>query len=162
MRLRPLRAADRGPLTALLAATDAFRPDELEVAAELIDAGLRPGGDGYRFLVAEDEDEDGAVLGYACWGATPLAEDVHDLYWIAVDPRRQNRGVGRALLRAVEEAVRAARGRMLLIETGGKPTYAPQRAFYRSCGYDEVARVPDFYRAGDDKVVFCRRFDPEG
>ena len=101
------------------------------------------------------------MLGYACWGATPLAEGVHDLYWIAVDPRRQNTGVGRALLRAVEDAVRAERGRMLLIETGGKASYAPQRAFYRSCGYAEVARVPDFYRAGDDKVVFCRRFDPE-
>ena len=159
--LRPLRRADREPLRELLQATGAFHEEELAVALELIDLGLQPGGGGYRFLVAEEQaaDQAGAVLGYACWGETPMARGVFDLYWIAVDPRSQQHGVGRRLLAAAEADVRASGGRMLLIETGGKPSYAPQRAFYLACGYTEIARVPDFYRPGDDKLIYCRRFE---
>jgi ribosomal protein S18 acetylase RimI-like enzyme len=110
--------------------------------------------EGYRFVVAE---EAGEVAGYACFGAAPMTKGTFDLYWIAVDPARQGRGIGRALLRASEEAVRAEGGRMLLVETAGKAAYAATRAVYAACGYREVARVPDFYEDGDDKIVYARR-----
>ena len=86
-----------------------------------------------------------------------MTKGTFDLYWIAVDPAHQGRGVGRALLSASEDAIRGAGGRMLLVETAGKPAYAATRAVYAACGYREVARVPDFYEDGDDKVVFARR-----
>jgi len=131
-----------------------FREDEIAVALELVDADA---SQGYRFVVAEVEGE---VAGYACFGATPMTKGTFDLYWIAVDPSLQGRGIGRALLRAAEDAVRAEGGRMLLIETAGKPAYDATRAVYGACGYREVARVPDFYEDGDDKVVYARRLDP--
>lgn len=86
-----------------------------------------------------------------------MTRGTFDLYWIAVDPAHQGRGLGRSLLAAAEDAVRAAGGRMLLVETAGKAAYAATRAVYDACGYREVARVPDFYEDGDDKVVFARR-----
>jgi ribosomal protein S18 acetylase RimI-like enzyme len=150
-RLRPLAPADRAPIERLLRATGAFREDEIAVALELVDADA---SEGYRFVVAEVE---GAVAGYACFGETPMTRGTFDLYWIAVDPAHQGRGVGRALLSAAEDAVRAAGGRMLLVETAGKPAYAATRAIYAACGYREVARVPDYYEDGDDKIVFARR-----
>jgi ribosomal protein S18 acetylase RimI-like enzyme len=159
--LRELRAADRAPLAALLRATDAFTEEEVGVALELIDAGLAgtpPRPDDYRFFVAElDAGSSPAVAGYVCYGLAPLSDGVYDLYWIAVDPQRQGRGVGRALLAAVEDDVRRRRGRTILIETGGKASYAPTRAFYEAAGYAELARIPDFFRAGDDKVTYARR-----
>lgn len=88
-----------------------------------------------------------------------MTEGTFDLYWIAVDPARQGTGIGRALLAAVEELVRAEGGRMMLVETAGKPAYAATRAVYAACGYREVARVPDFYEDGDDKIVYARRLD---
>jgi ribosomal protein S18 acetylase RimI-like enzyme len=150
-RLRPLVRADRAPIESLLRATGAFREDEIAVALELVDADE---GEGYRFVVAE---VDASVAGYACFGATPMTKGTFDLYWIAVDPAHQGRGLGRALLRAAEDAVRAKGGRLLLVETAGKPGYASTRAIYEACGYVEVARVPDFYEVGDDKVVYARR-----
>jgi ribosomal protein S18 acetylase RimI-like enzyme len=120
------------------------------VALELVDA---PAEAGYRFVVAEAAGE---VAGYACFGATPLTKGTWDLYWIAVDPARQGEGVGRALLVAAEDAIRAEDGRMLLIETAGKASYEKTRAMYLACGYREIARVPDFYDVGDDKVVYGR------
>ena len=104
------------------------------------------------------EDELG-VAGYACFGATPMTERTFDLYWIAVHPRAQGTGVGRALLAGVEETLRAEHGRLLLIETASKASYARQRSFYAGAGYAEVARVADFYRDGDDRVIFAKRLD---
>jgi ribosomal protein S18 acetylase RimI-like enzyme len=57
-------------------------------------------------------------------------------------------------MRAAEAAVQAAGGRQVLVETASKPSYAATRAFYERIGYREVARVPDFYAVGDDKVVY--------
>ena len=153
--LRGLREADRPALAALLRATEAFTDDEVAVALELIDEGETAAADSYRFVVACDEG--GAVLGYACYGLAPMTDGVYDLYWIAVDPRVQRGGVGRALLGAAEQRVRELGGRLILIETGGKPSYAATRAFYERAGYVEEARVRDYYRAGDDKIVYARR-----
>lgn len=154
--LRELRAADRAPLERILTATAAFSLEELEVALELIDHGLSADPQGYCFAIAERAGE---VAGYACWGQTPLTDGVFDLYWIAVDPALQGGGVGRALLQAAEAAVTKSGGRMLLIETASKPSYDATRTFYLRTGYTELARVPDFYKLGDDKVIYGKRFD---
>jgi ribosomal protein S18 acetylase RimI-like enzyme len=45
----------------------------------------------------------------------------------------------------------------MVIETSSQPSYHPTRAFYRRRGYDEVARVKDFYSDGDDRVIFAKR-----
>jgi D-alanine-D-alanine ligase len=154
VRLRDLdQCADRAAIERLLVATQAFADHEIAVALELVD---EPRETGYRFVVAEVA---GAVAGYACFGETPCTIGTYDLYWIAVDPASQGSGVGRALLDAVETAVRGAGGRLLVIETASKPEYAATRAFYERCGLDLVARIPDFYARGDDKLVYCRRYD---
>jgi ribosomal protein S18 acetylase RimI-like enzyme len=151
-RLRPLRASDRAPLERLIRGTGAFLEDEVGIALELIDLGLDAGKDhGYRFLVAE---MDGDVVGYCCWGRTPCTQGTYDLYWVAVDARRQGHGVGRDLMRAAEAAAAAEGGRQMLVETASKPSYAATRAFYERIGYAVVARVPDFYAPSDDKLIY--------
>ena len=157
--LRELRAADRAPLAALLRATVAFTDEEVGVALERIDAGLAgapPRPDDPRFFVAES---DGRIAGYVCYGRVPLSDGVYGVSWIAVDPGQKRRGTGRALLAAVESEVARLGGRTILIETGGKPSYGPTRAFYEASGYAEIARLPDFFRVGDDKVFYARPID---
>ena len=73
---------------------------------------------------------------------------------IAVAPERQGQGRGTALLRRVEHELRGTGQRLLLVETSGLPAYARTRAFYLGCGYEQEARVRDFYAPGDDMVVF--------
>jgi len=153
VRLRDLTSTDRSPIERILRATAAFTDAEVLVALELVDE--RPEV-GYRFVVA---DVEGTVVGYACFGETPCTVGTYDLFWIAVDPARQNLGLGRKLLDAVEHAVRAENGRLLVIETASKPEYAATRAFYERCGLELTARIPDFYARGDDKLVYCRRYD---
>jgi len=152
--LRPLQTEDGAPLRALLATTEAFTPEELEAASELIDLGQDVGTpSGYRFAVAED---DGAVVGYTCYGRAWFSDATWDLYWIAVAPGSQRRGVGSVLLAAAEAAAAAEQGRLMLAETASKPSYEPARRFYERNGYAEIARIPGFYAAGDDKVLYAK------
>jgi ribosomal protein S18 acetylase RimI-like enzyme len=100
------------------------------------------------------------VQGYVCYGPTPHTDGVFDLYWIAVDPKQQGQGIGQLLLRFVENEVRRQRGRMLLIETSSKESYAPTIRFYERSGYEEISRIKDFYRLANDKVVYCKKLTP--
>lgn len=152
MAIRRVEPADRAPIRAIVAATGVFTDEEVHVADELVaDAIARPDESGYHALVLAEGSE---VRGYACFGPVPLTEGTFDLYWIAVDPRAHARGHGRALLTAVEDTLRARGARLLLIEAAGRADNEPTLAFYRRCAYAELARIRDFYRPGDDKVVF--------
>ena len=77
-----------------------------------------------------------------------------NLYLIAVHPEHQGRGVGAALVRHIEHALAERGERVLLVETSGLPEFERTRAFYLANGYDEEARIREFYAAGEDKVVF--------
>jgi ribosomal protein S18 acetylase RimI-like enzyme len=134
----------------------AFNDVEVATALEILEAGLT--SHDYGFIVAEDAQ---GLLGYAAYAPAPLTHGTFDLYWIAVDPRRHGKGVGRKLLRAVEQDVQARAGRLLLIETSGRADYSRTRQFYESAGYARAATIPDFYKAGDDKVIYARRLDPK-
>ena len=153
-----LRRQDRAPLEAMLHATGFFNPQEIEVAMELVDDRLAHGEKShYRFLVLE---EGGAVLGYACWGPIPGTLASADLYWIAVDPSKQGRGLGRSLLEA-SEAGMCHEGRLrVYLETSTRPQYQPTRAFYLRCGYHIAAELPDFYAPGDGKAIFLKVLPP--
>ncbi len=160
MKIRPAERKDRDRIHEILVATCRFTADEVRCAMDLVDQGLdHPERGEYLIHVLEDPDSGPKkmVQGYVCFGATPLADGVFDLYWIAVDPRQQGQGFGQLLLRFVENEVRRQRGRMLLIETSSKETYAPTIRFYQRSGYDEISRIKDFYRIEDDKVVFCKK-----
>ena len=110
--------------------------------------------DGYKFIVYRNEDK---VLGYACYGIRDLADGVYDLFFIAVDPEARQRGIGRALITAAEDAVRAMRGRILIAETSGTAEYESTRKFYVSMGYVNEASIKDFYKPGDDLKIFTKK-----
>lgn len=151
---RGLGSQDRGPIAALLAATEYFNREEIAVALELVDDRLRFGEEShYRFLVAEGAGE---IAGYACWGPIPGSSTAADLYWIAVAPDRQGRGVGRGLLAAAEAWIRSTGRQRVYIETATRAQYAPTRAFYLGCGYELVAELPGYYAPDDGKAIFVR------
>ena len=160
MKIRPAERKDRDRIHEVLIATGRFNADEVRCAIDLVDqAFAHPERDEYVVHVLEDPDNGArrTIQGYVCFEPTPLADGVFDLYWIAVDPKQQGLGYGQMLLRFVENEVRRNRGRMLLIETSSKESYAPTIRFYQRSGYDEISRIKDFYRIEDDKVVFCKK-----
>jgi ribosomal protein S18 acetylase RimI-like enzyme len=154
VNVRALRLDDRPAVAEALVACRAFTEDEVRVALEVLDAGVEGGLDGdYPMFTAE---VDGRFAGYVCVGRTPLTDSTWHLYWICVHPRVQHHGVGRALQAHAEAFVRSRGGERIVLETSATTAYARARAFYAAAGYAVVGRIPDFYRPGDDCLVYCR------
>jgi ribosomal protein S18 acetylase RimI-like enzyme len=144
----------RAKLASLLAHTPEFTRAEVDVALELVDCALAdPLADDYRFIVAEEGDD---VMGYACFGATPMTEGCYDLYWLVVSPTARRSGVGRELMDAVEELLRGLGARLVRVETAGLDSYAAARAFYQKVGYETAARIRDFYWPGNDLFIYTK------
>lgn len=142
-------------VSAIVEATGFFTTEEVAIARELVEERLAKGAaSGYEFYFAEGG---GALHGYACYGRTPGTDHSWDLYWIVVDPGSQGEGLGREILARIEPKIHAARGRLLWADTSSTERYAPTRAFYLRAGFHEAARLANFYRPGDDKVIYEKR-----
>ena len=135
---------------------DIFTQQEVDSVDEAWGEYLQYGSvpDGYHFLVYREGEK---VFGFTCYGIRYLAEGVYDLLWIAVDPDARRKGVGRDLITASEEAVRAMGGRILIAETSGTAEYASTREFYIRMGYVNEASIKDFYKQGDDLKIYTKR-----
>jgi ribosomal protein S18 acetylase RimI-like enzyme len=150
-----MTARDKREVMEILRGTPEFKPVEVQIAEELIDAYLDQGlNSGYFILVSTI---DSRVAGYVCYGPTPLTVGTWDVYWMAVSREFQRHGVGRALLVAAEDNIRNTNGRLILIETSSKPDYIKAQNFYAGRGYDMISRIADFYELGDDKLTYLKR-----
>ena len=150
-----MSTGDKTALMRILKNTPEFKSFEVVVAEELIDSYLSdPEKPEYNILIAEDDVE---LAGYICYGETPCTVGTWDIYWVAVAREKRNRGIGKALSEAAETAVKKARGRMIFIETSSTPLYENTRSFYLGRGYELIARIPDFYMPGDDKLIMRKK-----
>jgi ribosomal protein S18 acetylase RimI-like enzyme len=156
MKIRLLARKDKAGLLSLLIRTKAFTSREIDVAMELIDIVLKDKRQKDYTVHCAVNDQD-KLLGYVCYGPSPMTEGTFDLYWIAVDPEVQGQGVGSFLIRFLEEKVGEMKGRMILAETSSISEYEKTLRFYVHRGFKEVARVPDYYYTGNDRITFCKR-----
>ncbi|OLT10206.1 hypothetical protein BJF77_00260 [Kocuria sp. CNJ-770] len=93
----------------------------------------------HRFLVA---DLDGAPAGYAAWAVHPgPAGPQGEITLLAVDPRHQRSGLGRALIEAACAAMRAAGCVVAWASTGGDDAHASARAAYAAGGFTPLPTV---------------------
>jgi ribosomal protein S18 acetylase RimI-like enzyme len=146
---------DKRALLQILKNTPEFKPIEVSVAQEVINSYLTHGtGSGYNIQVAESNGE---VVGYICYGRTPCTVGTWDIYWIAVDHTKRGRSIGKTLLDLAEKEIKQAGGRLIIIETSSTPLYENTMKFYLKRSYEVVARIPDFYTPGDDKLILRKK-----
>jgi ribosomal protein S18 acetylase RimI-like enzyme len=147
-------AEDEARIRALVERTGFFSVEEVEIAAELVRETVARGeAAGYHFVLAEQA---GQLLGYCCFGPIPCTRHSFDLYWIAVQPDGQGRGLGRLLTHEAERRIAGLGGQRVYVDTSGRTQYAPTRAFYERLGYEQASVLEDFYAPGDPKVVYCK------
>ncbi|MEM2936551.1 MAG: GNAT family N-acetyltransferase [Candidatus Bathyarchaeia archaeon] len=151
--IRPLIPGDRPVIERILRQVKVFTEEEVDTALQIVDLCLQS-REQHDYTINVAVDEEGSPLGYICYGKTPLTDGVYHLYWIAVDPSHQARGIGGALLEFMEEKVRDLGGRMILVETSSSPKYQKARDFYFKHGYREVARIEDFYRVNEGLIIY--------
>jgi GNAT superfamily N-acetyltransferase len=160
VHIRKLLFSDRSSFLTMLARVREFDIEDQAVVVELLDLYLtNPIQKDYVFQVAVDYPEQ--IVGFICYGPTPLTEGTYDLYWIAVDPEFAGRGVGTQIIEQMENDLINLHARLVIIETTSARKYSPTRQFYLKNGYSLAEVIPDFYRRGEDRVTFSKYLSPE-
>ncbi|WP_299394811.1 GNAT family N-acetyltransferase [Pelagibius sp.] len=149
--IRPAAADDQSAILDLAVASGLFQEDETAVLAEMLADAFNGDLQDHHWIVLEDA---ATVIAAAYVAPEVMSDRAWNLYFIAVARQNQGRGHGTALLAHVEGMLRGQDARLLLIETSGLESFAATRRFYLGNGYEEEARIRDFYRTGEDKVVF--------
>ena len=151
--IRKPAAAERDAVVATVTSDTTFKASEVEVAVELIDASLAGSVD-YALLVALRGE---TIVGYICFGPTPMTDATWDLYWVVVHAAHRGGGAARQLVAAMEAAVKDLGGKYVRVETSETEGYGAARALYARLAYPEAAVLPDFYAPGDALITYYKR-----
>jgi aminoglycoside 6'-N-acetyltransferase I len=149
--------------------------DTFEEALEEVREALEPGK-----ICLAARDEQGRILGWI--GGQPMYSLVWELHPLAVAPEAQRQGVGAALVRELEQRIKAAGGLTVMLGTDdeidgtnlyGRDLYpdvlgAAQNiavtnghpfAFYQKLGYVVTGLVPDANGFGRPDILMCKRLE---
>jgi len=88
-----------------------------------------------------------------------MTEGTYNLYLIAVHSELKGKGIGGKFMEHIEKLLQSQGVRVLLGETSGLPEFELTRRFYDKCRYNREAVIRDFYRDGEDKVVFRKKLN---
>ena len=88
-----------------------------------------------------------------------MTEGTYNLYLIAVHSELKGKGIGGKFMEHIEKLLQSQGVRVLLVETSGLPEFELTRRFYDKCRYNREAVIRDFYRDGEDKVVFRKKLN---
>ena len=149
------RDSDREQIRRVVTETGVFSGVEVGWAVEIVDTALARGlAAGYHFLFADGAD---GLEGYTCFGPIDGTDNRFDLYWIAVSPRAQGKGIGRRLLSATVDAARKLDATHMFIDTSTRVDYGAARKLYEALGFTLMGTLVDFYSDGDSKAFFGRK-----
>lgn len=146
---------DRKSIEEILRSTGYFYEFEIETALQIADETLARGADksGYSWMKIADDD---GLVAFANYGRNAFSTHSWDLYWIAVHQSSRHKKLGSVLLKAIEDDVRESGGKILWIETSGRPLYTSTEGFYKRNGYILQASLKEFYGAGDPKQIYSK------
>jgi ribosomal protein S18 acetylase RimI-like enzyme len=142
---------DKNGLMALAEASGLFEPDQTEELAEMLNQHFSEASASQDLWFT---DEDSGIVGVGYVAPERMTEGTWNLYLIAIHPNYQRQGRGAALIRHIEQVLTDRGERILLVETSGLDDFEYVRSFYRKSGYHEEARIREFYKSGDDKIIF--------
>lgn len=148
---------DRKGVEDILRSTEYFYEFEIQTALEIADETILKGVErsGYYWMKIIDED---GLIAFANYGKNAFSTHSWELYWIAVHQNSRNKKLGSVLLKAIEDDIREMGGKILWIETSGRPLYKSTESFYLKNGYQLQASLRDFYGPGDPKQIYSKVF----
>jgi ribosomal protein S18 acetylase RimI-like enzyme len=151
---RPIKSSDLNSIQKLFSSINLFDKDEIVFMMDLVNNIISGNLDEtHRFVV----NEDGEINAAAYFAPETFGQGVYNLYFIGVLPESQGVGIGSKLLKFVENDVKNLGSRLLLVETSGLPEFEKTRNFYLKNGYEKEATIREYYKAGDDKIVFRKK-----
>lgn len=146
-QIRAVKVEDLTALKQVISANELFPAEMLD---EMISGYLQSENQQDLWLTCEVD----LPIAIAYCAPEKMTEGTWNLYLIAVHPDHQGQGCGAAIIKYLEKILKARKARLLLVETSSLPQYKAAQQFYFKCGFEQEARIRDFYQAGEDKIVF--------
>jgi L-amino acid N-acyltransferase YncA len=142
--IRPARAADAPAIATLLnpwieKTAVTFNPVP-KAPGEIVEMILAKSADGHAFLVAEDN---GQILGQASYGQFRGGQGYRTCmeHSISLLPGTHGKGLGRALITAIEDHARSAGAHQMIAGVSGENPEG--QAFHARMGYRHIATIPE-------------------
>jgi ribosomal protein S18 acetylase RimI-like enzyme len=101
------------------------------------------------------QDKKPISIGYCA--PEKLTDGTYNLYAIGVQNDLQGKGIGKKMMTFIEDYLKNRGCRVLIVETSSMPEFESTREFYGKIGYSKEAVIRDFWKEGDDKVIFWKK-----
>lgn len=86
-----------------------------------------------------------------------LTDGTYNLLAIGVSQDSQGTGIASQMMNYIEQLLKQKDGRILIVETSSDDAQIGARNFYKKIGYLQAAVIKDFWKDGEDKIVFWKR-----
>jgi ribosomal protein S18 acetylase RimI-like enzyme len=153
--LKGIKPEERKSVEEILRSTGFFYENEIQTALELVDETCAKGSEksGYSWMKIVDDNK---LVAFATYGKNPCSSHSYDIYWIVVQQNLRSKKLGSKLIKAIEEHIKESGGKIIWIETSGRPLYASTEGFYIKNNYIFQASLKDFYGPDDPKQIYSK------
>lgn len=86
-----------------------------------------------------------------------LTDGTYNLLAIGVSQGSQRKGLASEMMKYIEQLLKHKDGRILIVETSSDDAQISARNFYQKIGYSQAAVIKDFWKDGEDKIVFWKK-----
>ena len=150
-KIRPVTTTDVDELKLVLDSCELFPSDYLDEMISDYFNNAETEDHWFTFLI----DEKPVAIGYCI--PEKLTEGTYNLLAIGVSQNAQRKGVASAMMEYIEQQLKQNNGRLLLVETSSDEAQIAARKLYQKIGYKQVAVIDDFWKEGEDKIVFLKQ-----
>ena len=96
------------------------------------------------------------IIGLGYCVPEKLTDRTYNLLAIGVSKDLQGKGVGRMMMVYIEQVLKEKSKRLLIVETSSDNQYKLTREFYEKLDYRHEATIRDFWREGEDKIIYWK------
>ncbi len=86
-----------------------------------------------------------------------FTEGTYNLLAIGVSKDFQRKRIASAMIKYIEELLKHKEGRILIVETSSNDAQIGARNLYPKIGYTQVGVIKEFWKEGEDKVIFWKK-----
>jgi len=101
------------------------------------------------------DDKIPTAIGYCV--PEKLTDGTYNLLAIGVSQDSQRNGLATEMMKYIEQLLKLKDGRILIVETSSDDAQIGARKFYQKIGYTQMAVIKDFWKDGEDKIVFWKK-----
>lgn len=150
-KIRPVSTSDINGLKKVVDSSELFPSEYLDDM--MSDYFENPETQAIWFTYIDNNEQ--AAVGYCV--PEKFTEGTYNLLAIAVSKHAQRKGIASQMMKYIEQRLAQKDGRILIVETSSDDAQIGARKLYQKIGYTQAAVIKDFWKDGEDKIIFWKK-----